>query len=328
MALSYGFNLDAAGKTYTSKQWCDAWHQIAGNHVADYQGKFALTLSGGLSFTISPGYAYVNGRWARLNAAANFSLPIAMATRERYDALALIANLSTRLVTMEVISDIDPDAPLRNDSVYTVYLYTFRVGMSATDLTGEDITDKREILYSYSSVAAAVDAIYVYMFTTFPNEVASIRALGQDKIDAWPDEKATLISNWKTARQYRMGDIIQSAGQPVPEEDWLACDGSTIPNTYSGLATFLGQSTLPNLTAYDDRFTMYIYAVAGYGSDVYSGYVTNDDATPDVPDASGTSTDVDPIPEPIEEEIPTNAITDREGNALTDREGNYITYRV
>lgn len=329
MSLSYGFNLGMAGELYTSAQFSEAFHQLTEDHVANYSGKLDLALTGGLSFSIAPGFVFVKGRWAKLTGNSTFTLPIANAARERYDALAVLAHTNNRTVTVDVLSDIDPAAPPSSASVYAVYLYTFRVGMSQTDLVPEDITDRRKILLSYSGVAGECDAIYRYFFTTFPAEVARIRAHGQDAIDAWPAAKAALIQGHKAGREYVMGDIVMAATKPRPFTEWLECDGTAIPSAFSTLRAYLSSSTLPDITPQDDRLKAWIYAVAGYATRSYSGLVAVDDDTPDIPSTAGTSTDVDPVvPDPVDPDaVPETGLATRGGDGITTRGGDYILRR-
>lgn len=332
MALTYGFNLGPAGALYNSAQFSEAFHQLTVDHVADYSGKLEIALAGGLSFSVAPGFVFVNGRWGRLTGSNVFTLPIANATRERYDALAAVAHLDSRTVTLEVLSDVNPDSPPRTETAYAVFLYVFHLAMSQTDLTMQDVIDKREILLSYSGVAAECDRIYRYFFTAFPAEVAEIRALGQDRIDAWPDDRTALINGRKAAQEYVMGDIVQSAARPMPNSEWLACDGSAIPQAYSALATWLGSNTLPDLSASDDRLTMWIHATLDYQDRPYYGVVNWDETEPDIPYTAGASQDVDPPDEPDDPIIdpdatPTNGIETRAGEGIKTRSGEFILLR-
>ena len=49
-----------------------------------------------------------------------------------------------------------------------------------------------------------------------------------------------------------LGTIVIYLGQTAPNDDWLVCDGRTIPSDskYDALRTFLGKTTVPDFSGY------------------------------------------------------------------------------
>lgn len=259
MSLTYGFNLGAAGATYAAEQFTDVFAHLVGDTVTDFGTGFEITLNSLLSFTIGTGYLYANGYWLKNRYPQTFSLEGAYLSGPRYDALAAVVNYSEREVSLQVLTDIDPDAQGETADGYRAYLYVFKVEAGAVELFRSSVTDKRTMLQRLDDTSVDVSAVYEYC----TNQFAGV-------IDDFEDDVDTIIAAADTAASgavatvydvmgIAVGLVRQTGDHPTPINRWLACDGSAFTG-YSALASVLGSSTAPDLEADDPRVSCWIYA--------------------------------------------------------------------
>ncbi len=144
-------------------------------------------------------------------------------------------------------------------------MYTIRVRRGATSLTLEDVTDLREDpalcgrLVPLSAIAG--DVLYLDDFLTsgIDREVARLLAMSEkvvQKADAAIVELDEAIQ--QAGGTAAVGELCTARQPPLPEAEWLLCDGSAVPDAYDTLKTMLG-GTLPNLSREGDRYRTYIY---------------------------------------------------------------------
>lgn len=259
MATTYGFDLGAVGATYTAEQHGEVFEKITGCAVADYSSKLALSLGSTLTVTVGAGYAYVAGRWIHVTQPVTMALTTAYAADSRYDAVALVIYYEERKVTLEILTDIDPDSPTRDSEKYVQYLYVLRIPRSATSLSTQDVTDLRVITPALGDFYATVQEAFEFTSGGMEDEVDRIVAIGTDALDEADVAMSTIRTILSSKADLHVGDLKEARNRPAPSNEWLQCNGATISTSYAELRSLIGTTT-PSLSADDSRFTVWIYA--------------------------------------------------------------------
>lgn len=259
MALSYGFNLDAVGTQYTSAQFSEMFYQLLGDSVAKTSMNLSLTIASGLKVTLNPGFLYVAGRWARLTESITFTLAPSYSGDSRYDAIAAVANYQTREVTLEALTDIDPDSPARDANQYQAYLYIIEVPRAATALNVANITDNRSLLDPLANIYSSILEVYDFTTSGIEERIAEIMDQGDEDMSSANQMIAQLTNMVENSRDVFVGDIREAAVRPTPNNEWLACNGAAIPVAYTELRSLIGAS-MPTVSTGDSRMTAWMYA--------------------------------------------------------------------
>lgn len=267
MALSYGFCLDAPETTYTSEDFAEAFHAVFGSGVCISGSQFAISSVSDFTVSIGTGYALCRGRWLESDEVEILTFQPAGNYEDRYDAVAIRADYGTRKVYLEVLSDIDPDNPPRNSDEYTIYLYLVRIARGETVLEESNFTDVRgnADLCGYITPLSVIanDAEYVYRFldSGIDQEVARLLGLSQAVVDKAADAIGEINEKISLTKGTSIGDITLTLSRPVPNNEYLLCDGSVIPDEYPALSAMMA-GLLPQLSYEDDRYQYWIYAGA------------------------------------------------------------------
>lgn len=267
VALTYGFCLDGQDSAYTSEQFSHAFHAVFGDGVCQFGQLFELTGVENFTVTLGTGFALAAGRWLKNDEPLSLTLPTAGNYDDRYDAVAVRADYGARRVTLEIMPDINPDAPPRGDREYTLFLYVIRVRRGATVLSNDDITDTRadHTLCGYIrplwEVSWSVEYVYTFLRSGVDEEVARILALGDETAQRAETAIAELEKQIGAARGTALGDITITLSHPLPAAEWLPCDGSPVPADHPGLSALIG-GTLPLMDAADPRWGYWIYGGA------------------------------------------------------------------
>lgn len=271
MSLEYGFCLGPLDTEYNSAQFSGAIRSFSGDGVCDYGTRFALTLRSGFSVYLGTGYALVGGRWIESDERVALSIPPAGNTADRYDAIAAVADLSSKEVALKVLEGIDIAAVranpslIRNESSYAILLYLLRVRRGATTISEQDVTDLRDDtglcgrVSPIGSISTAALKVYAFLSGGIDDEVSRIVGLAEDAVSkgsAAVDALETLIRQ-RTGNG--VGDVVLSAQKPLPEDEWLLCDGTYIPSIYPELSEMLGGAR-PHVFPADDRLEGYVYS--------------------------------------------------------------------
>lgn len=258
MALTYGFNLDETGKKYTAEQFTEMFHEFGGDAVSTYGTGYKLTLTTQLSFTIGSGFAYAHGYWLKNTGSIPFTLEPAYISSDRYDAIAVVVSASTRAVYLRLLTDIDPENPTQTDDVYQYYLYTIRVTRGSTVLSSTDITDRRTSLITLSAISDIVNEVYTFSVSGIEDLISELQSKAQSAINTANTDIEALTELVDNQRSTYVGDLRDAISRP--SNQWLECNGGTIPSQYTDLIALLGSTTLPILSANDPRLTVWIYA--------------------------------------------------------------------
>lgn len=267
MSLTYGF---ALGTSTTSQDFSHAFQALAGDGVTQFGGRFGLSVNG-FSITVSSGRALAAGRWLENSEPLDMSVQISDNNEDRTDALAVRADDTQRKTALEILTGVNPDAIradlslIRNDETYSVLLYFIKVRRGSTALTLEDVTDLRDdgdlcgAIVPLSDISGDAIRVYNYLLSGIDDEVDAL-ILQSKQIEEKADTAiAELDSKIQRAGGTEIGELLTSRNPPAPTDEWLLCDGGTVPAEYTTLYEMLG-GTLPQIAG--DRYQTYIYGGA------------------------------------------------------------------
>lgn len=269
MALEYGFCLDELGKEYTSAQFSDAIHALTGDGLTEQGAQFSVTISG-FTAAVASGYAIVGGRWLENDAPHTLNFLPAGNNTDRVDALAVHVDYAARKVSLEVLTDIDPETVrgnlgiIRNSEEYNLILYFVRIRRGVTTLSPADVTDVRRdddlcgTITPLSKISAHVLYIYDFLTGGIDREIQRILDLGKEVEEKADGAIAELDEAISRKRGVAIGDVIVTLSHPVPRREWLLCNGGSVPTEYTALYTMLS-GQLPKIQREDNRFKGYIY---------------------------------------------------------------------
>lgn len=271
MSLTYGFCLGDMDTEYDSAQFSGAFHALFGDGITPYGARFALTI-GGFTATLASGFALAAGRWVENQDPLSLSVPLSGNNSDRTDVLAVRVDCAARKAALEVLVDVDADAVradpslLRGGDGYSLALYFIRVRRGAASLSMEDVTDLRDdaglcgSLRPLAETAESVLTVYRFFTEGIDREAARLIRLSNQIIGKAEAAVKRLESDIQAAGgAAAVGELMTSIQRPVPEREWLLCNGGAVPSGYPELSALLG-GRLPNAPALDGRFKTYIYA--------------------------------------------------------------------
>lgn len=269
--LTCGFDLGSVGGTFTSTQFSETVSHITGDGVAPLKNRLNLTMGDGFHLTVGTGYALVAGRWIHLNQPLALGITPPGYSGNRYDAVAVQVDYNTRKVEIVALQAVDPKSPVRNESVYQMYLYLIYVRRGVGSLSAADVTDVRNIFPMQSDTTSDGEIIYSYVTMGMDADIARLEkriADGKaallaesDAIMKAADEKIAKLQNDVADRRGAvLGDLVTGMVRPIPNHEWLLCNGGEIPKeAYPDLLELVGEN-LPEIVPDDERFKTWIYA--------------------------------------------------------------------
>lgn len=277
MSLNSGLCLGDEDREYTSAEFCEALHAVFGDGICRYGAGFGLTL-GGFDLNISTGYAAAAGRYVKNTDTFTATLGPSSNTEDRYDALAVRVDYPGRRAALEVLQNVDPEAIranpviVRSSTEYCVILYFIHVRRGATTLSPNDVEDVRSDSALCGNVVPLAEAsgnvLYIYRYLTEGiDEKAGQLMQDSERIlqkaaDAVERIDAILADKGITPV---VGELRTAVDKPLPEKEWLLCNGGAVPSDYIDLMILIGGS-LPDIQPQDSRVHAYIYAGDSSGS--------------------------------------------------------------
>lgn len=267
MSLSYGFGL---GGTTTAADFAGAFHALFGDGVTEYGTRFNLLING-FSVVLYSGYAMAAGYWLENDEPAQIMLGASGNRDDRTDALAVRVNYAERKAEVVVLKDIDAAAIradpslIRDSDGCSIILYLISVRRGVSTLTPADVEDVRGDtalcghIMPLSRVAGSVLYIYNFLTSGIDERVDAIVAQSNALI---AKAAAQILALEKVAENAggipEIGELTQCRREPSPEDEWVLCDGATVPDEYPTLSLLL-DGTLPNISTATDRYRTYIY---------------------------------------------------------------------
>jgi hypothetical protein len=206
-----------------------------------------------------------DGRWVMLDEPITLTLNPSDNHRNRYDAIAVRVLDGDKKVSVEVLTDVNPDEPKRGDGEYCLHLYLIHVVRGETVLEPVHVSDVRGdpkqcgYIEPLSAVSGEAEYIYKFFRSGIDEEIGRIVKSAQDVAEKADLAIQEIDQKIGMVRGVSLGDVLPSLSQPVPKIEWLPCDGSEVPAQYEALSAVIGP-TLPSLSASDPRYHYWVYA--------------------------------------------------------------------
>ena len=151
MAITSGFfNSVNHDRTYNAEQMTLYFEGLISNGIYESVGdKFQVTAGEGMTVTVGTGRAMIKSRWVKNDAPVTLTIDPASATLNRYDAIFLRYNATTREIGLVLVKGEEtpgiPNQPhyIRNNDIYDLELACIRVMKNTTAITQDMIVDFR-----------------------------------------------------------------------------------------------------------------------------------------------------------------------------------------
>lgn len=261
MALSYGFI--TPGTETDSQAFSETVNALFGDGICRQGGQYALSVGTGFTVGLASGYAIANGRFIRHDEPFSLTLQQSGNYSDRYDAIAARVDYAERKAEIVVLTDIDPQSPIRNDEEYNIFLYIFRIRRGAIGFKDDDVQDIRGSANLCGYIAPLADisgsVFYICNFLEhgMDEEVERLLAASRSLVDKANKECAALDARIGKATNRMIGNLEMSLTPSLPANEWLLCDGTAVPARYPLLREMLG-GTLPNIPQ-KEYYKTYIY---------------------------------------------------------------------
>lgn len=150
MAATYGFFNSLNGdRTYNADQMSEYFDGLVSNGVYEGVGEALQVLTAtGMNVSVQPGRAIINCKWFNLDSAETVPITAAAAALNRYTAVVIRLNMSSRTIAITTIDGTpatNPVMPQISDTaqIKDLCLAMIYVAAGATSLTQANITDMR-----------------------------------------------------------------------------------------------------------------------------------------------------------------------------------------
>lgn len=130
-----------------------------------FTGECEVTAAGGMTVSVSAGYANIEGKVRFFEQAETLTVAAANTTYPRIDTVVVRCNYTNREIECDVVQGAysgenpSPTDPVRTAEMYELVLANIYVAAGATELTQADITDKRADKTVCGIVASTVTQI-------------------------------------------------------------------------------------------------------------------------------------------------------------------------
>ena len=204
MAITSGFfNSLNNDRLYTAEQMSEYYAGLLSDGVVqNYRGGLQVLASAtpDMNVNVQSGRAYIDGRWMDVDAVEPLAITAAHVTLNRYTAVCVHLDLSSREMTLETIDGTAATSPTRPtptasaSDLYLVLAYVY-VAAGATSITAANISDQRantEICGYVNGLVDQVDTTTLFLqwqaaYETFFADLEAWEANMRSQFDAWFD---------------------------------------------------------------------------------------------------------------------------------------------
>ncbi len=143
------FNSIGGDRRYRAENFADFFNSIISTGVfEDTIGNLIVSPSGGMSASVAPGKAFINGYCMISDSAISFSIPAAHASLDRIDRIVVRLDLAGRAIDIVLLGGTPSGTPTppeltRNSSRYELCLAQISIPAGTTEMTSALITDTR-----------------------------------------------------------------------------------------------------------------------------------------------------------------------------------------
>lgn len=205
MALTSGFYNSLNGdRRYNSEQISSMFEGLLSDGVFEsVDNAFIVTPSSGLTLSVGSGRAWVKNKWAKNDANITITLNPAHVTLNRYTAIVLRNDFTTRDITLEMIDGANASSPtkpsiVRNASMYDLCLAYVYVGAGATTITSANITDMRPDNTVCGWVTGLIQQVDTsQLFLQYQTAYEDFF----EQLESWKDTQETDFGSWETAQK-------------------------------------------------------------------------------------------------------------------------------
>ena len=150
MAITSGFFNSLNGdRTYNAAQMSEYFKGIISDGVlANYANKMNVSAASGMNISIGTGRAFIDSRWIESTASVQLAIEASHPTLNRYDAVVVHLDHSSRDITFEIIKGTNATAPTKpaitnNETVKELCLAYVLIPAGSTSISQANITDTR-----------------------------------------------------------------------------------------------------------------------------------------------------------------------------------------
>lgn len=208
------FNSENGDRIYNADSMRDYISTFFTNGV--HQGSFVPTLVSGMTMMIGTGYTNINGDIQYFPANIRLTLDIADALYSRIDTIVLEHNENTRETMLKIVKggygSVEPQPPVRNDSVYQLVIAQITVPAAALQISQEDVVDTRSDSYLCGYISSKFDDIdFTQMTSQFLRYFEDLKISDLSEFNSWLENGCVDISLSDYADMDESLDISDSA---------------------------------------------------------------------------------------------------------------------
>lgn len=172
MADQYGlfWNSINSDRTYDADSFAEWLRKFFTTGI--FNGEMQVTPSTGMTVSVAPGYANLEGKVRFFDTIQTFTLDPASGSYPRIDTIVVRSDSTNRIITTEYVkgaysgNNPVPTAPVRTGSIYEIVLAQILVGAGITAIMAEDITDTRPDDDLCGWVTSTVESVPMDQITT------------------------------------------------------------------------------------------------------------------------------------------------------------------
>ena len=187
------FNSDNGDRTYDADSFAEWLRKFFTSGV--FSGDLQVTAAGGMTVTLGPGYANLDGKVRFFETSQNFTCAAANSTYPRIDTVVIERNDTDRQIIAKLVTGAysgntpSPTAPIWDNGVYQLVVAQILIGAGVTAVTQQDITDTRSDPDVCGLIAGTVQEMDFSQFTAqFDEWFADFQQSEAADFDEWFDE--------------------------------------------------------------------------------------------------------------------------------------------
>lgn len=200
MAITSGFFNSLNGdRKYNAAQMSEYFQGIISDGVlANYLDKMKVSAGSGMGVNIASGRAFIDSRWIESNAVEQFTLDASHPTLNRYDAIVIRLDYSSRDISFNVKKGENASDPVKpaitnSETVKELCLAYIYVAAGATSITQSNIQDTRANNSVCGWVTGVVDQVDTE--TLFEQWTAAYNE-NITEMESWQSDRKAAFESW------------------------------------------------------------------------------------------------------------------------------------
>lgn len=234
-------NSEGGHRIYNAQAMRDFISSFFNNGV--FSGGFGVEAQSGMTVTIAPGYANIEGVIQYKQYDDTITLDVAEATLDRIDSIAIELSEEDREITMKYVkgdaaAEPEPKAPVRSDGIYQLIIAQILIPAGSVAITQQNITDTREdaeICGYISSRFAEIN--FDQMTAQFAAYFEETKAKDLAEFNAWFESDFHDIDN---ATYNNLMDELNDSESDVSD---LSNDADDVDDAADDVNNYIGDAT-------------------------------------------------------------------------------------